>query len=112
MSSKTSCTWVDTHQGLTETLGTPGEPVVALFYASWCPFCVRFLPAFERQAERGGRRFVVVQDDREAIADHYSVTLYPTVLCFEKGGVSKRLDGEQGVGLKEEQLTEFLASLP
>jgi thioredoxin-like negative regulator of GroEL len=86
--------------------------VVALFYASWCPFCARFLPIFKKHAAGEGRHFVSVQDDQETIADQYSVKVYPTVLFFENGVVSKRLDGISGVGLDEKQLAEFINSCP
>jgi len=34
----------------------------------------------------------------------------PTVIVFEKGKVSKRLDGEPGAGLKEKQLKELIST--
>ena len=88
------------------------NPVLVLFYASWCPFCIRFLPIFKKYAEEKGRYFVMVQDDQETIAHQYSVTVYPTVLLFEKGVVSKRLDGVLGAGLDETQLAEFVKLYP
>ena len=88
------------------------DRVIALFHASWCPFCIMFLPIFEKHAEGEGRHFVSVQDDQETIADQYSVKVYPTVLFFENGVVSKRLDGVSGVGLNEKQLTEFINLCP
>jgi len=45
-----------------------------------------------------------VQNDQEKIADQYSVKIYPTMLFFENGVVSKRLAGVLGVGLDEKQL--------
>jgi len=88
------------------------DRVIALFHASWCPFCVRFLPIFKKYSEGEGRHFVSVQDDQETIADQYSVKVYPTVLFFENGVVSKRLDGLLGVGLDEKQLAEFMNLCP
>ncbi len=111
MDSKNPCTPVDNENDLMEILRAE-ESVIALFYASWCPFCRRFLPIFIRNAEGERRHFLSVQDDQEAMADKYSVTIYPTVLFFEKGVVSKRLDGMPGVGLQEKQLTEFVRSCP
>lgn len=59
-----------------------------------------------------GQHFIMVQDDQETIADTYSVKIYPTVLFFKKGVISKRLDGVGGVGLDEEQLIEFVNLCP
>jgi thioredoxin 1 len=104
---------VESDQDLCEVLARRGR-VMALFYASWCPYCVRFLPIFQKSAEKAGLSFVIVQDDQETIAPCYSVKVYPTVLFFNNGAISKRLDGASGIGLNEKQLAEFvdLASLP
>jgi hypothetical protein len=40
------------------------------------------------------------------------VKIYPTMLFFENGVVSKRLDGVLGIGLDEKQLVEFISSCP
>ena len=91
-----------------------GSPkVVALVYAAWCPFCVRFLPVFERATVNNETRreeFFFFQDDQEIMADEYTVDVIPTVLVFENGKLAKRLDGQLGVGLNEKQLTDFLKS--
>ncbi|MBE0556162.1 MAG: thioredoxin family protein [Proteobacteria bacterium] len=107
MKTTDRCVMVDDVQGLSDTLKAQ-ERVIALFHASWCPFCVDFLPIFERCAEEKGLGFLVVEDDQETIGDRYSVEVVPTVLFFEKGKVAKRLDGVLGVGLNEEKLTDFI----
>ena len=111
MISKEPCALVDNEKDLDEILSTK-ERVIALFYASWCPFCKKFLPIFMRSAEGERRDFLSVQDDEETLADRYSVKIFPTVLYFEKGIVSKRLDGIPGVGLQEQHLAEFARSCP
>lgn len=80
--------------------------LLVLVFATWCPFCRRFLPVFEKYA-RGREDFLFVQDDQEIVADKYEVEVVPTALYFEKGLLKKRLDGELGVGLSERQLKEF-----
>ena len=97
---------VESGQDLAEILEA-NDRIVALFYASWCPFCARFLPAFEKQAA-AGRNFIFVRDDEEKIAGRYAVEIYPTVIFFEGGKAARRLDGKAGVGLTEKQLTEFV----
>jgi len=111
MSANVTCALVNNNHDLIEILRVT-DRVIALFHASWCPFCVRFLPIFKKHAEREGRQFVIVQDDQETIADQYSAKVYPTVLFFENGVVSKRLDGVLGVGLDEKQLAEFVSLCP
>ncbi|MHB8909382.1 MAG: thioredoxin family protein [Syntrophales bacterium] len=107
METTDKCTRVDDERGLNETLKAE-ERVIALFYASWCPFCRSFLPVFERHATGEGLRFLAVQDDQESLGDAYSVQIVPTALFFEKGKVSRRLDGVPGVGLNEKQLADFI----
>lgn len=48
-------------------------------------------------------------DDKASLMEKYSVEVVPTVLLFENGVVTKRLDGVAGVGLTEEQLTDFIS---
>jgi thioredoxin 1 len=98
---------VDDEHGLNDLLKVK-ERVIALFYASWCPFCVKFLPVFEKHTEGAELSFLVVKDDQEIMGGKYSVEVVPTVLFFEKGKVTKRLEGILGVGLNEKQLTDFI----
>jgi len=111
MSASVTCALVNNNHDLLEILKSR-DRVIALFHASWCPFCIRFLPIFKKYAEGKVQNFVIVQDDQETIADQYSVKVYPTVLFFEKGIISKRLDGVLGVGLDEKQMTEFVSMCP
>jgi thioredoxin-like negative regulator of GroEL len=114
MSASGTCALVKNNHDLIEILRAT-DRVIALFHASWCPFCVRFLPIFKKHAEGEegeGRHFVSVQDNQETIADQYSVKVYPTVLFFENGVVSKIMDGVLGVGLDEKQLAEFVNLCP
>jgi thiol-disulfide isomerase/thioredoxin len=93
-----------------ENLAKSEARLMTLWHASWCPFCRSFLPLFEKHAAEGGMCFAVVQDDEESMAPRFSVEVYPSVLFFEHGAVSKRLDGTMRVGLNEEQLTSFIKS--
>ena len=107
MKTTEKCVLVDNEQGLQDTLKAK-ERVIALFHASWCPFCVDFLPVFQKCAEEKGLGFLVVQDDQETMGDRYAVEVVPTVLFFENGKVARRLDGTLGVGLNQKQLTAFI----
>jgi len=88
-----------------------GRPLAALFYSAWCPYCVDFLPVFERRAAAGTGTFVAVLiDEMSALGEKYSVEVFPTVIFFNQGGISRRLDGIEGEGLTESGLAEFLRS--
>lgn len=83
------------------------EKAIVLIYATWCPYCIAFLPVYQKYA-KGREDFLLAEDDRWVIADQYEVEVVPTALCFEKGKAVKRLDGVLGQGLTDKQLAEFI----
>jgi thiol-disulfide isomerase/thioredoxin len=111
MNSNDKCVLIDNEHDLDKILNTK-DRVIALVYASWCPFCKRFLPIFQQYAQEEGRYFTRIEDNEESIGDKFAVDIFPTVLFFEKGKVTKRLNGEPGVGLSEKQLADFVKSCP
>lgn len=85
------------------------ERLFVLFYASWCPFSQKFLPEFiESSIIRGECHVRIVIDDKEEVIDKYGIKVYPTVLYFRNGKLTKRLDGTADVGLNERQLKDFI----
>jgi thiol-disulfide isomerase/thioredoxin len=105
---KNNCTSINNEQELERILKTK-DKIFIMFYASWCPFSQRFLSIFERCLPEASRQcYTMVVDELPDVCDKYSVEVYPTVIFFEKGKVSRRLDGILGVGLSEEQLRELI----
>ena len=87
---------------------TTKDKTFVLFYESWCPFSKRFLPVFGKFAKTQTRDCVkIAADYKLRLCDKFSVEEFPTVLFFEKGHASKRLDGQRGVGLSQQQLETF-----
>jgi len=85
------------------------DKAVVLFYATWCPFSQMFLPKFKKYSKTHPEKCVeIITDDKSSLCEKYSVDVVPTVLVFENGKVTKRLDGEPGVGLSEKQLLDFV----
>ena len=83
------------------------EKVLVLFYASWCPFCTPFVPVFDKKVAKlkvGNVIHVLLDDYDNPLWDDYGIEAVPTVIFFEKGKVSRRLNGKVGVGLNEKQL--------
>ena len=104
---------VDSEQGLNKEL-KKNEKVLALFHASWCPYCRSFVPVFQKKTDGFSDReiiHVMLDDYDNELWDIYDVEAVPTIIFFEKGKVSKRLDGRFGVGLKEKQLYDWLKTL-
>jgi thiol-disulfide isomerase/thioredoxin len=86
------------------------DKAMVLFYASWCPFSARFLPIFERYAQEQEQTFLrILVDYDESLSDDYSIAVVPTVIFFENRKISKRLDGNPGVGLNEKKLTDLIS---
>jgi thioredoxin-like negative regulator of GroEL len=87
------------------------DGVFVLFYASWCPFSMGFLPVYEKHAEGPEGRFCrMTLDGNEDLFDEYGIEVYPTVIFFKEGKIDKRLDGKHLAGLREKQLTGLIDS--
>lgn len=98
---------VENRSELEKALRGEGARLV-LFYSAWCPFCTAFMPAFEAQAAAAPGRFLkACTDGSEELEDLFSIEVVPTVLCFEGGKLSRRLDGRLGRGLSAEALAAF-----
>ncbi len=85
--------------------------VLALFYASWCPFCRNFLNVFSKHAQTpGALEFIRVRidEDENPLWEKYSLEAVPSLVLFEKGEVSRRLDCDLGEGLTEKQFSRWL----
>jgi len=104
---------VDNVEALNKELGKRGKLVV-LFYSSWCPFCIRFVPVFDKTIAEyrvGEVLHVLLEDDDNPLWVDYDIEAVPTVILFEKGQVSKRLDATLGLGLNEKKLKAWLEKI-
>jgi thioredoxin len=86
------------------------DPTVAMFWATWCPFCRRFKPTFDKMAAAKPWRFVSVMLDDEAnpLWDDYAVEVVPTLALFRAGDVAERVDGVLGYGIDPSMVDEFV----
>ena len=88
-----------------------GEKKFILFYSSYCPFCLMFLPNFKKIAAQFPETFTEASiDSLPELEDTFAVEVVPTVLFFKNGKLSNRLDGILGRGLTEENLSAFVKS--
>ncbi len=103
-------TLINSGQDLHEILKSePG--VFVLFYASWCPFSLAFLPVYEKRAQHCEQMLVRIElDGNEDIFKRYSVEVYPTVIYFRNGEMFKRLDGKHLAGLKEKEFADLIVA--
>jgi len=85
--------------------------VLALFYASWCPYCRSFVPFFESKTagfDSSKVLHVILDDYDNPLWDDFDIGAVPTVILLKDGKVYSRLDGRFGVGLSEKQLVAWL----
>ncbi len=89
------------------------EPTVALFWATWCPFCRKFKPEFDRLAAQKPWRFasVSLDDESNPLWDDYAVDVVPTLALFRGGRVAARQDGVLGYGIDRRMVDEFVAKV-
>ncbi len=89
------------------------EPTVALFWATWCPFCRKYRPEFEKLAAQWPWRFasVYLDDQSNPLWDDYAVEVVPTLALFRDGQLVERQDGILGYGLDRKATDAFVARL-
>ena len=83
---------------------------MVVFHYPRCPYCVEFMPAFERLAAGRPGFFRLRADLLGELEDRHSVEVVPTVILFENGRESARLDGARGRGLDASGLKNFLSA--
>jgi thioredoxin 1 len=87
------------------------KKVLALFYASWCPYCKNFLPVFGKNTSKRDSLMVLyvkIDDYDNPLWEEYSIEAVPAVIFFEAGRVCSRLDARLGCGLNEQQFKQWL----
>jgi thioredoxin 1 len=104
---------VDNKQALDAELAR-AKRVLVLFYASWCPHCMRFMPFFEEKTSLSGFSNIVhmLLDDYDSpLWDTYDVSAVPTIILFEDGKISRRLDSRPGSCIKDEKFVAWLEEI-
>jgi thioredoxin 1 len=88
--------------------------VMVLFCTSWCPFCESFLPIFDRMVKKKVSDKVLrvyIDDYDNQLWEDYSIEAVPTVVFFEQGEATRRLDAMLGFGLSEKTFSEWLKKI-
>jgi thioredoxin 1 len=104
---------IETKQGLDAQLGK-NPKLLVLFWASWCPFCRRFLPIFEAATADFNLGKIVharIDDLENPLWEDYDIEAAPTAIYFVNGKVCSRLDSRLGLGLNEKQFKAWLKKL-
>ncbi len=87
-------------------------PVLAVFYADWCPFCVSFLPEFEHVTSESFQTAEVdISDEADPLWEEYKIDIVPTLVAFEKGKETVRRNGRRGIGLSNRDIEDLKREL-
>ena len=88
--------------------------ILAVFYASWCPFCRTFLKIFEsimtKKSDPLGA-LVDISDESNPLWETLEVDIVPTLVGFSDGVKIVRKDGVAGVGLGMPELEDVLLKM-
>lgn len=95
-----------------QVIDTAGTTLVA-FFATYCPYCAAFMPAF-RAVEPGPGltlREAIVDEDENPLWDRFGIEAVPTIIAFRGGEIIGRRDAMRGVGLNKSDLEALLAEI-
>jgi thiol-disulfide isomerase/thioredoxin len=85
--------------------GLKDGETIALFYASWCPDCMRFCPKYEKKfGSKPNCVMVAIDEDEDPVWGEYKIKAVPTVLVFKGKKIVKRFDWVNGTGLDIEKI--------
>ena len=88
------------------------SPVLAVFYAQWCPFCISFLPEFEQvKSERFQIAEVDISDENNPLWEQYKIDVVPSLIAFNQGKETDRRNGRRGVGLSSRDIDDLKREL-
>ncbi len=88
--------------------------VLAVFYASWCPFCRTFLTIFESAMMKKTNpqgALVDISDEDNPLWETFEVDIVPTLVGFRDGLAIVRKDGVAGAGLGMPELKDALRKI-
>ncbi|MCM1339688.1 MAG: thioredoxin domain-containing protein [Muribaculaceae bacterium] len=64
------------------------KPILTLFYADWCGYCIRFMPIYQKLSEKYGESMnfskVNVEDEKyKELVEEMRLTGFPTVIIID-----------------------------
>ncbi|MCX8189292.1 MAG: thioredoxin family protein [Nitrososphaeria archaeon] len=87
------------------------EKILAvIFYASYCPFCLKFSQTLEKYYSDLKVSFAKadISDDNNPYWDKYKIDVVPTIIVFKGNIIIDRCDGILGKGIVEKDLFMLL----
>lgn len=88
-----------------------GEKILAVvFYASYCPFCLKFSETLKKYYLKEKVSFAKadISDDSSPYWNRYRIDVVPTIVVFKGKIIVDRCDGTLGRGIDEKDLVNLL----
>ena len=97
-------------------LKTPDRPIVAMFYADWCTYCLRFMPTMQRLSEQYRDKYNFVMIDAENkdninLVKDYRIGGFPTIYIIDPeidNRISIPVSSYQSIDFMKEDLDRYL----
>ena len=86
-----------------------------MFYMARCPYCLQFIPEFEKLSEgieANTFRVEISNYHDDDLWDEFHIEAVPTVIAFRDGQVCTRVDAAHGMGLSRERLESEIRNKP
>ncbi len=100
-------------QSADELIPTGDKSTIAMFHATWCGYCKRFLPHFDAAiAECNGKpgmKYTLMKvdhDQHDGLSEKYEVKGFPTVVMIKADGSHEHLECP-----RDETFVDFVKSL-
>lgn len=92
-------------QPLTETILQSQKPIIIKAFASWCPYCTKMKPIFEKVANELGAKYTFAEFDIEqfpAFTKQFTIASLPTfVFIKNKTEAGREVGAMSGENLKK-----------
>jgi thioredoxin-like negative regulator of GroEL len=87
---------IDLNDETFEAVFADKKPMIVLFWAEWCPLCLKLIDLFEEMEREASENeqysstlFVKIDNERcPALSDRFGVDVMPTVIAFYDGRIN------------------------
>lgn len=94
----------------------PDRPILAMFYADWCTYCLRFMPTMKKLSEEYADKYNFVMIDAEApdnldLVKQYRINGFPSLFIIDpeiENQISLPISSYQSIDYMREDMDRYL----
>ena len=89
------------------------KPVLVEYWAPWCVYCRRIVPAMQKVAQQRGEDLIVAQvniDEAPELARREQIEVIPTLVLYHKGEALGSIVAPESKARIDEFLEDFLGN--